>query len=487
MHVHATRRRSGITLTEILISILIMGVGMVSLATLFPLGLLRIREANRMVRSSVLARSAMADLGTHTLLNKPLLSKQLFLNPQTNPFRNPRFPVGSIPAQDPWLIDTPSATLSAYDGTGAPVGANSFEDDGHLGLPVAYDPLWRAAVPNPAFSTAPQNYGGYGWYLYLSPHEARFGSGIGYIRSEPSGGLPSAHGLQRLTNFSPELTPPFATGASVLYPNVNAGTAPNSTIAQIFVSPEDIVFQSNVDATGIQNQNLSPIVPDMSFNATGLAERFRVTTNDWRYTWMFTGQQVDDRGTTFEGNIVVFENRPFACDPVTNAPFQSQMPSAYQVAGETVVEAIFGYSPNVGAGGYAAGADRNILLRWPSTMPDPEVRVGSWIADVTYERSAAVSRTRFFNGNPNQPFRYPGQRCHWYQIVKRTTAADESAEIGFNNQLPSGTNYRAMTIWVSTPLKAKTQLAASGLPVYANAALVCPHVVNVFPRTFYSQ
>ena len=32
------RARSGITLTEILISILIMGVGMVSLATLFPLG-----------------------------------------------------------------------------------------------------------------------------------------------------------------------------------------------------------------------------------------------------------------------------------------------------------------------------------------------------------------------------------------------------------------------------------------------------------------
>ena len=37
--------RSGITLTEILISIMIMGVGLVSLATLFPLGLLRLREA----------------------------------------------------------------------------------------------------------------------------------------------------------------------------------------------------------------------------------------------------------------------------------------------------------------------------------------------------------------------------------------------------------------------------------------------------------
>ena len=37
----STPRSAGITLTEILISILILGVGLVSLATLFPIGLLR--------------------------------------------------------------------------------------------------------------------------------------------------------------------------------------------------------------------------------------------------------------------------------------------------------------------------------------------------------------------------------------------------------------------------------------------------------------
>ncbi len=44
------RPRSGITLTEILIAILIMGVGLISLATLFPLGLIRLREAARYQR-----------------------------------------------------------------------------------------------------------------------------------------------------------------------------------------------------------------------------------------------------------------------------------------------------------------------------------------------------------------------------------------------------------------------------------------------------
>ena len=41
-------RSAGITLTEILISILILGVGLVSLATLFPIGLLRLRDAQRL-------------------------------------------------------------------------------------------------------------------------------------------------------------------------------------------------------------------------------------------------------------------------------------------------------------------------------------------------------------------------------------------------------------------------------------------------------
>ena len=40
-------RRRGITLTEILIAIMIMGIGLVSLATLFPIGLLRLRDATR--------------------------------------------------------------------------------------------------------------------------------------------------------------------------------------------------------------------------------------------------------------------------------------------------------------------------------------------------------------------------------------------------------------------------------------------------------
>ncbi len=445
MRTHSRGQRSGITLTEILIAILIMGVGLVSLATLFPIGLVRLHEANRMTRATLLAESAMADMNARDLLNK-----NSFLSPLTNPFTQAFTP-------DPWRYDTPAAGQSYMSG-GTILGAYATWGPG---LPVAYDPLWRASVPNGNYTTNP-NFGGYGYYYGLDASEARFGSGLGFIRPDSGATtLPSAHGLQRLTNFNPYFTPPAAPA------NGNYVLFPLGTVANIFVSPEDIVFQNKVNAAGQETQAVSTIVPDLSLGATG-------PTNEWRYTWMFTGQQADDDGTIFEGDLVIFENRPFSMDPVNNAPYASQMAVAAQAAGETVVEGIFGFSPYV-SNGYAVGANRTVLLRWPNTMPDPDVRVASWIADVTYERNAVVTNTRF-----NGP--YPGQRCNWYQVVKKSTAADETTGAGLG---VSG--FRAMTVWVGSDLKAKTQLAVGGVPFHPNAALVCPYVIYTFPKTIYTR
>ena len=58
-----------------------------------------------------------------------------------------------------------------------------------------------------------------------------------------------------------------------------------------------------------------------------------------------------------------------------------------------------------GGPGYGAGADRTVLLRWSASQPDPVVKVGDCIADVTYERSQHLVYTRFyFNITP------PGRR-----------------------------------------------------------------------------
>ena len=96
------------------------------------------------------------------------------------------------------------------------------------------------------------------------------------------------------------------------------------------------------------------------------------------------------------------------------------------------------------APGYGAGADRTVLLRWYSSEPDPVVKPGDWIADVTYERNAAdrlQSRSRgtaagSCHGRPagrrsripfnnNEWDNLPAQRCFWYQVQKVTPAIDD--------------------------------------------------------------
>src|SRR5262249_22151475 len=121
----APRARSGITLTEILIAILIMGVGLVSLATLFPLGLLRLREATRSSRSTLLAETASSECASRNLFNLNSFTFSWYYA-----FRfNGQPTLSGMPAT-PFSHDTPLPP-----GTGVRVLAGP-------GLPVAYDPHW---------------------------------------------------------------------------------------------------------------------------------------------------------------------------------------------------------------------------------------------------------------------------------------------------------------------------------------------------------
>ncbi|AGA30532.1 hypothetical protein Sinac_6454 [Singulisphaera acidiphila DSM 18658] len=480
---HTPRERMGITLTEILISILILGIGMVSLATLFPLGLLRLRDANRLSRSATLTESATADFGGRDLLNK-----QSFLNSNSSPW----YTLKAYTARpyDPWVQDTPGYTsgkfldpwdktlgFGAYRGQGPPTAA-PINGPGYFpgaGLPVAYDPLWRYQAGVYPGATS----------------EARFASGIGFVRPDPSDGTsdPSAHGLQRITNFNNNALATWMKQSSAYVPD-------------IFVSPEDVILQSGTDVGKAVN-TASPLVPELIAPDLTLPAVYKTGVptlqNDWKYTWMFTGQQADStNGAVFSGDIVIFENRPFALNTTTPTYFGHTAPVNGVVEGETVVEAIFGYTskvtqiPTKGSYGYGANANRAVLLRWSSAMPDPEIRAGSWIADVTYERNATVSSTRQYDspatGDTTRPALayFPYQRCHWYQIAKRTGVSVRAAADKLTND-PDGITYREMTVWVNAPLRAFTLLDTSGSPHHANAALVSPYVVNVFPRTIYTR
>src|SRR5271157_3161852 len=224
----STPRSAGITLTEILISILILGVGLVSLATLFPIGLLRLRDAQRQTRSAYLFESATADTAARGLLKSNSFTYADLLNPlvpwsywyvatsgRYNPLTQDTALYGADPLTPPTTAPGPGAN-------------NSFLLGGGYGLPFAYDPLWRYQTVNPATG----NQG-----IYLDPSlqsgtpEARFASGIYSLRPEGDGFPASAHGLQRLTNFN---TP---------------GVMPSANwVPNIFVSPEDVVWQESTNS-----------------------------------------------------------------------------------------------------------------------------------------------------------------------------------------------------------------------------------------------
>ena len=261
-------------------------------------------------------------------------------------------------------------------------------------------------------------------------------------------------------------------------------------VPNIFVSQEDVVW---VEA--LQSNSVSPVLPDLSLRSS-----LGAPSIDWHYSWMFTGYMVSSNGgSTFEGNIVIFENRPFGIDAVANPPGPGIAGGTYKVEGETVVEAIFGHSKNIvslagGPPGYAAGADRTVLLRWYSSEADPVVKPGDWIADVTYERHALTvynpntQSGRFLNGpspgvglpNPTNNLEtdnVPAQRCYWYQVQKVTQAIDDPYT---NNNPP----LRSMVVYVDRSLIGRTVLTAPGTPAVMNAALISPYVVNVIPQQF---
>ncbi len=462
MIARAPRARAGITLTEILIAILIMGVGLISLATLFPLGLIRLREATRLARGGLTFESAGDDMDVRQLLQK-------------STFRNTWYwyhPAGNASARlyrDPFTQDgsgntDPTGYISSTPGNALNLSA---------GLPICYDPLWRSltgVVPNTGLND-PTLY--YQASYAPTQADARFGSGIfggsppPYVRLERDGSLPSAYGLQRLTNFIPwnatNLTPQY-TFTSHNFDPAFAGAQPSDVAGDLLTSIDDIVF----NPTGGGANAPSSVLPDMSAGSPQA---------DYRFTWFFTGRQSDAgaNGSQFVGEIVVCDGRPFGFDPIPGG-------TALAPAGETVVEAVFGVAGNAGKGsnnsivpvipgatvGYAVN-DRSVLLRWNAALPDPQVRPGGWICDVTYEPSVVNYKARVLNTATSFA------RCNWYQIAKRV---DPQPDLVY-------TGYRSMVVTLTAPVKVRTVLNVSdGSPVHVNAALIMPSVISVYPRAF---
>ncbi len=471
------RPRRGITLTEILISILIMGIGLVSLATLFPVGLERIRNAQRATRSAMLTEAGAASVPTLNMFGRDRFS--------ASPWYMPVVGGPQVTFQyDPWMQDLPlppvggSTQSGVYRGWGTngtqamAMTRNQRYHPGE-GLPVAYDPLWWAAVnsQNPANATyTPRSFALNGRFAQGVLTSGSAETTLYGLRDNPGGGPPSAHGLQRLDSLG------------YFNPATNQYGFPLAGALGTFASPDDMVMLTDNPAAGLGEQG-SPILPMVNLGLVpvggGQAPNGGIE-RDYAFSWMFTGRRSDvSNGTVYDGDIVVFHNRPFAVD---TDPGGSGVPVP---AGERLVEAIFAYGTAVqgnGSIGYSQ-RERTVLLRWPATQPDPDVRTNGWIADVTYERRNDRDVSRFGPGVPLK-LTYPGQRCHWYRVVRKTEVENEVAGI---TTAPVDPSYRRMVLTIETPVLSRTLLQNGGSPVHVNVALVSSYVVNVYPKVFTTR
>lgn len=77
------KRRTGMTLVEVLVAIFIMGIGLIALLTLFPIGVLRMAQAIRDDRCASAAMNARDVAIIHNVGNDPLVvgTPDMFVNP----------------------------------------------------------------------------------------------------------------------------------------------------------------------------------------------------------------------------------------------------------------------------------------------------------------------------------------------------------------------------------------------------------------------
>ena len=373
-------------------------------------------------------------------------------------------------------------------------GATSPASGGY-GLPFAYDPLWRWQTDhanggiylfdtnNPDYNTTPG----------VTP-EARFAAGDALRTLVPNdndgNGPPSAYGLQRLTNFN---RPGYDnTAGTYIQPVMPAA----NFVPNIFVSPEDIVWQEATNTNNVYTIGGVPGPGDSRFipPQPGRARpEYSVVPGAAQLRLAILLDVHGPAEQFVQRRVVRWEHRRLREPALRAGPISvagtHRLPGRRRDRGRgrLRLQQERGHRSTGYTYGYGAGADRTVLIRWNgSAQADPVVKVGDFIADVTYERIQNTVTHRFlsFNGggvpnplNNGEWDNLPAQRCFWYQVQKITPAQIDPS-LGFP--------YRSMVVYVNRKLEARTLLnPTTGNPVYMNAVLVCPYVVNVIPQTFF--
>lgn len=307
MNPHGQSSRSGVTLTEVLVSLGIMSIGVISLATLFPLSVLRTIQATQLTHATQLRYNA-----------EGLVEAFPFLVHDPDPDLNPM----TTHVDERFVVD--------------PLGFSVFDTE----TPAIRDTYGHNAA---GFAGVPTPRSRYGSFVFQA--------------------APNVAGARAFTS----LPDSFADYFDLVIDGTDASWDPDGDNLAIQIAPSQIgdladgdrvvLFHPNAKRSEVRTVNGDPVAGKVTLDRA-LTEfdpdRVIGQTSNPLYSWLLTCQRSSGTTTTVAVSVAVFFNRKLSIAeeqiyPITNA--QELLVTIQPGVAE----------PNIKAGGYVLDAQ---TMRW---------------------------------------------------------------------------------------------------------------------------
>lgn len=353
---HSPWRRAGLSVTEVLMAIFVMGLGMISLLVLFPVGMANVRWA---VQDNALSRATQQALA---LAEAPRFGPTMggtSYSLRTDPTYNPAMPFRDPNNTNPLtnvvnpLKFTDGVNISPYvDPTDPDQWAFNTQQGG--GLPVFVDPIGTTVWP----------------YAPVVGTGNKLGYYVGYNIFQPTIPCPAGQSLG-----VPRVNSAYAATAEVqsVWTTVPVSASPRDKAIRLCAVEDDLTFDTN----GLPRTS-----------GTGLSTTIE---RERRYSWAYMCRwpQANDPSVV-EMDIVLFNGRP-----LSNAgPIGSSPPGELRYAGVTAPLPGFNNTMREVGRVFARGSSKMIVQiptngmvmgnpLHPSFNRPVAVPRGSWVVDNT--------------------------------------------------------------------------------------------------------
>jgi prepilin-type N-terminal cleavage/methylation domain-containing protein len=415
-------RRRGVTLIEVLAAIFIMGVGLLAILVLFPVGALSMARSLREHQAAVAAATASSEAEAFNLrgdafASQYLLNQFLPTQAQYQPYLPPNNPSSLMLIPQQPLLGQQSPLPPLLLQLSLPVGtAQPLPEQIGRGYAVYVDPfyapLFVGAVDPPA--------------LMLNTQNPARPTVLGRVVSNGSSGL--------------SVVTPGIRRSNVAFTPTSAAANNNNVTNLFFTTPDDITYDTDGAPAG--PAGASKINPNTSLDRPG------------KITWCYMLRP--DRAsatTTFEMDVVVYQGR--INRPASGETSYNVVPPVKNVADNTPGSTTIRFYNSKANGATAQG-----VPQYPSGPNPPSIRPGDWIVDTTYETfntTIAPGTTVTTNGYVHGYF---------YKV----------AEIVDNGDMTS-------TLTLASPLRAPLYNAGTTIGVVPGNFVHMANVIDVFSRT----